>query len=65
MTKQGLDARGFLLVGLGSLVKAKEKLAKKQGPDSCTRPYLLVDDACDCARRALKLLKEEEHDRPI
>lgn len=54
-----LSASGFLLVGLGSLVKAKEKLAREQGPESRTLPYLLVENACDSARRALKMLTQE------
>lgn len=55
MTKQdSLDASGFLLLAQGHLMKAKEKL------DSRTMPYLLVDDACDGVRHALKMLKEKE-----
>lgn len=61
MTKQlGLSAANFLLLAGGHLMRAKEKLAKEQGPDSRTMPYLLVDDACDDVRDALKMLSEKE-----
>lgn len=61
MTKQaGLSAAGFVLLASGHLRQARELLAKEQGPDSRTLPYLQVDDACASARRALKMLKEKE-----
>ena len=61
MTKRdGLGAAGFLLLAEGHLRRAREVLLKEQRPSSRDLPYLLVDDACDDARRALKLLKEEE-----
>lgn len=54
----GLDAAGYLLVALGHLVKAKEKL--DQEPPSMTRWHAKQHAiyAANCVRYALALLDE-------
>lgn len=63
----GLDAAGFLLVALGHLVKAKEKLDQEPPSMWVHNAYHLARVAANHVRYALKLLdelKEETCEKP-
>ena len=61
MTKQeGLDASGFLLLGLKHLEKARDIEAAKDFPPFNPELYGLIYAAMDKVSEALELLKQEK-----
>lgn len=63
----GLDAGGFLLVALGHLVKAKEKLDQEPPARNTYVARDWITCATNCVRYALRLLdelKEETCEKP-
>ena len=62
MTKQGLDAAGFLLLAQGHLVNASEVLKKEESSSASREARWAIVDAGNDIRRALKLLKQEKEE---
>ncbi len=58
----GLDAAGFLLVALGHLVKAKEKLDQEPPSRACWHAKQHSTYAANYVRRALKVLDEQKEE---
>lgn len=56
----GLDAAGFLLIALGHLVKAKEKLDQEPPSRETYKARRSTRVATNCVRHALKLLDEQK-----
>jgi len=57
-----LDAAGFLLVALGHLVKAGEKLGQEPSARAAYKASRWATYATNYVRRALKLLEEQKEE---
>ena len=62
MTKQGLDAAGFLLLAEGHLRKAKERLDQEPPSKARDNARLWAFSATNAAREALKELDKQKEE---
>jgi len=62
MTKQGLDAAGFLLLAEGHLMKATQRLDQRPFSGAVHKATVEVIYATNSVRHALELLKQEKEE---